>query len=221
MPAEKILDYKLFYRRNLPHYQPEHAIIFITYRLNVPLPDELKQLINRKHKDFFKRTPKSKEDLKRKRLDFEKIKFDIIDNYLGLCKAGPQWLADARIANIVIDSLFLMNGDRYILFCFCIMPNHVHTLFKPLPKNSEQFYSLAEIMKSHKGVTSNQANKILNRSGTFWHDESYDHVVRDEKEFYRIAWYIAHNPVRANLVKNYNDWHYTWIEENLRGYLGL
>ncbi len=150
MSSEKILDYKLFYQRKLPHYQPEHAIIFITYRLNVPLPDELKQLISQKHRDFFKRAPTSKDALKQKRLDFEKIKFDMIDNYLGLCKDGPQWLADDRIARIIIDSLFLMNGERYILFCFCIMPNHVHTLFKPLQKNREKFYSLAEIMKSHK-----------------------------------------------------------------------
>jgi hypothetical protein len=35
---------------------------------------------------------------------------------------------------------------------------------------------------------------------SFWQDESYDHLVRDESEFQRIVEYIEMNPVNAGLV---------------------
>ena len=34
----------------------------------------------------------------------------------------------------------------------------------------------------------------------FWQDESYDRLVRDEKEFERIVHYIEWNPVTAGLA---------------------
>jgi putative DNA methylase len=56
-------------------------------------------------------------------------------------------------------------------------------------------------MKSLKGFTARQANRMLARTGTpFWQKESYDHWVRDEAEWHRIARYIENNPVKAGLV---------------------
>jgi len=35
-------------------------------------------------------------------------------------------------------------------------------------------------------------------------------VVRDEKELNRIIWYTINNPVKAGLVKNAEDWKWTY-----------
>src|SRR5437762_1430790 len=52
-----------------------------------------------------------------------------------------------------------------------------------------------------KGFTARQANLILNRTGEpFWQAESYDHWVRNEPEYFRIAASIENNPVKAGLV---------------------
>ena len=67
---------------------------------------------------------------------------------------------------------------------------------------------LSQIMHSLKSYTANEANKVLNRSGSFWQRESYDHWVRDDMELARIAEYIANNAVSANLAKNAWDWPY-------------
>lgn len=61
---------------------------------------------------------------------------------------------------------------------------------------------LSKIMHSLKSYTANEANRFLGRTGPFWQRESYDHLVRDDRELVRIAEYIAHNPVKAKLVKN-------------------
>jgi len=43
---------------------------------------------------------------------------------------------------------------------------------------------------------------------SFWQEESYDHLVRHEREFEKIRSYIEENPVRAGLVAEANE--YRW-----------
>src|ERR1035438_3449660 len=63
--------------------------------------------------------------------------------------------------------------------------------------------------QSLKGATAREANRVLGRTGeTFWQAESYDHWVRDEKEWQRIEAYIENNPVKAGLVSRAED--YRW-----------
>jgi REP element-mobilizing transposase RayT len=58
-----------------------------------------------------------------------------------------------------------------------------------------------------KNTSARKANLILGRTGMpFWQDESYDHWVRDAKEFDRIARYIEWNPVKAGLVEQVELW---------------
>ena len=216
------LDYKYFYKRNLPHFQPEEGIFFITFRLNIELPDNLKQTLISKHKDFEEKIKKYSElEKSEMKLKFDKRQFDLIDNFLGLTKNGPFWLKDENIAKIVKDSLFFLHKEKYFLYSFCIMPNHVHILIKPLQNVKKGYFSFAEIMKSHKGITANKANKYLNRKGQFWHHENYDHWVRDDKEFHNIIWYIINNPVKAKLVKDFQDWKFTWVEESIQKEMGI
>jgi REP element-mobilizing transposase RayT len=57
----------------------------------------------------------------------------------------------------------------------------IHVLL--LPKVSP-----SRLLQSLKGATARQANLLLGRTGeTFWQAESYDHWVRDESEWDRIA----------------------------------
>ena len=76
------------------------------------------------------------------------------------------------------------------------MANHVHVLLLPkIPPN--------KLLKSLKGYTAREANKLLGRTGTpFWQKESYDHWVRNQSEWERIKFYIENNPVKAGLVRS-------------------
>ena len=57
-----------------------------------------------------------------------------------------------------------------------------------------------------KGASSRAANLILRRKGHFWQDESFDHWVRNSKEFEKIRVYIENNPVSAGLVTAPQEW---------------
>ena len=82
------------------------------------------------------------------------------------------------------------------------MPNHVHLLLTPVAP-------LPKITKSLKGITAKRANIMLALTGrSFWQEESYDHLVRNESEFEKIRSYIEENPVRAGLLAEANR--YRW-----------
>jgi len=108
-----------------------------------------------------------------------------------------MFLRQDAVASLVANSLHRgAELGHYDLGSFVIMANHVHALL--LPK-----VPASQLMKSLKGFTAREANKVLARTGTpFWQKESYDHWVRDEVEWHRIACYIENNPVKAGIVSS-------------------
>jgi REP element-mobilizing transposase RayT len=201
------LAYKYFYRRNLPHIQPEGAILFITYRLAFNFSHEIKMKMLQKVNEINK---KSKTNVKVK----DKLYFKYYDEVLTKINNYPDWLNNQEVAKIIIDNLLYHHKDRYELICVLIMPNHVHTILRPLHQKNGIYFSLQSIMKYHKSYTAIKVNRVLKRKGQFWHHESYDHFIRDEGEFYRIIEYILNNPVKAGLIRDYRDWPYKWLNKN-------
>jgi hypothetical protein len=102
----------------------------------------------------------------------------------------------APIAALVVDAIAFGQDPlgHYEVGAFVVMPNHVHLLvIPPIP--------VAELTRRLKGFTARQANRMLGRTGeAFWQPESYDHWVRSEQEWGRIAKYIESNPVLAGLA---------------------
>ncbi len=169
------------YRRNLPHFQPEHHTFFLTWTLYGSLPRGTVTLAC---------VPSAGRQ------------FVLVDRILDAASSGPLWLKDPRIAQEVVMAIHrgADNPGQYELHAYVVMANHVHLLFTPA-------IPLPRITQGLKGVTARAANQILHRTGKpFWLDESYDHWVRSSKEFNRIAAYIENNPVSAGLVSRAEDW---------------
>jgi hypothetical protein len=60
-------------------------------------------------------------------------------------------------------------------------------------------HDLPEILHSWKSFSAKEANKALSRSGVFWQEESYDHLIRDEDDFRHALTYVLDNPEKAGL----------------------
>jgi putative transposase len=210
------LDYRPFYSRHLPHYQPPGAMLFLTARLAGSLPREtiLRLLGEAEQSDLLlARITDSRERAERAYLEQRRL-FGEWDAELHGTKHGPFWLRDARIAELVAESLRYRDGQVYRLAAFCIMPNHLHLVIVPLPKEDGVFHSLSAIMHSLKRYTARQANLLLGREGAFWQQESYDHVVRDEAEARRIIEYVLNNPVKAGLAQSWEDWPWNYVAQD-------
>jgi putative transposase len=206
------LSYKLFYERNLPHYQPPGATLFITSRLVDSLPahviQQLREEAERREAALAK--IENPEERAAAKYDEQRRYFGRFDHQLDISLSGPFWLSNPEIAGIVKESLHYRNGKVFTLDAYSIMSNHFHLVFKPLPKSEGKYHSISEIMHSLKLRVALEANKILGREGQFWQHESYDHVVRDEAEWRRIIQYVVNNPVKAGLVKEWQDWPWTY-----------
>lgn len=213
MPSKKgNLAYRARYRRRLPHIQPPGAEFFVTFRLAGSLPYELLEDLRQRARRERLEIAKIEEDDERKlKLDEQRRReFGQWDDALDQMLGGPQWLGEQAVADIVVESLQHFAGVRYELDAFCIMPNHVHLLVRPLEEKNGEFYSLAGIVHSIKSYTANAANRILERRGRFWQREFYDRIVCDEREWERIVQYVLNNPVKAGLVREQEDWRWSF-----------
>ncbi len=212
----------IFYR-HLPHYHPPNATFFITFRLAGSLPVEVvKQLREAKESELRRLAEQyQEEELQQERYKLSKRMFARYDDCLDQGR-GPRWLAQQPIVDVVKHELHHLHPEFYHLHAYCLMPTHGHLMIDlqdipqpPPPKSGQHYTALSHAMKLFKGRTGYACRKLLGGTGAFWQDESYDHVVRDEKEFARITAYILNNPVKAGLVKHWQDWPHTFISENL------
>ena len=99
------------------------------------------------------------------------------------------------------------------------MPNHVHIILKPYEDEQKanktgksEKYVLTKVVGNIKSFTANKANEELKRKGNFWHHESYDHVIRDEKELRAFTEYILNNPVKAGLCNSTEEWRWNYYD---------
>jgi REP element-mobilizing transposase RayT len=107
------------------------------------------------------------------------------------------------VAELVEGALFHFNEQRYRLYAWVIMPNHVHVLFLPL-----NGCSMSKIVGSWKSFTSKKANQLFGRRGKFWKEDYYDRFIRDADHFHDIVTYIELNPVKAGLCGRPEDWRF-------------
>lgn len=202
------LHFREYYRRRLPHIQIAGSTYFVTFRLKDSLPkDVLEKLAEETAR--IKELPKDETDLGYRR------RFRKFDDYLDRVLCEETFLKNEQVADLVAESIHYRDGKVYDLVAFCIMPNHVHLVFMPLEKAEGVFYSLTEILQSLKRHTARQSNLILGRSGAFWQDESYDHIVRDQAELERIIKYVLNNPAKAALVDDWSKWKWFYCKYDL------
>lgn len=213
-----------FFQRHLPHYHLPNAAYFITIRLAGSLPFEVVARLQEEYEEEQRRLVQrfSENALHEARYQAQKRHFARIDGLLDQALHGPRWLAQPECANIVMQTIHALAPEQYHLYAFCLMSNHAHLLIdqqgvpEPPPRRDGKPYTaLSRAMRLLKGQSGALCNQALGRRGAFWQHESYDHVVRDEREFERILAYIVNNPVKAGLVTDWQDWPYTYINPDL------
>ncbi len=194
----------LVHKRNrgyLPHWEKELATYFVTFRLSDSLPESVLREIS-KHKEMIKAARISGRDLLSIESDIEhRLSTKRIESFLDSGR-GRCELVQPRIADVVLRSLQHWDGTRYDLLAWCVMPNHVHIVFRAFCGER-----LDAIVKSWKSFSARRVNSLLARTGAFWQREYYDHLIRDEDELEKAIEYTLMNPLRAGL----KNW--PWVGE--------
>jgi REP element-mobilizing transposase RayT len=189
-------------RGRLPHWEKESATYFITFRLADSLPKSVLDQIESEREAIVKTANQLNRPLSPdERAKLKTLSSPTIEKYLDT-GAGACHLKNHAIAQVIANALRHFDDQRYRLFAWCIMPNHVHVVVRILPG-----HTLADVIHSWKSFTAKRANTILGLEGAFWQREYYDHLVRNESELHRAIRYVAENPEKAKL----KNWRRVWV----------
>ena len=129
---------------------------------------------------------------------------------------GTSILKTPDCATIIQKKLIEGHPSLYSLIGWCIMPNHVHVLIRMMGGQS-----LPDIVRSWKGSSAIEINRILDQKGPLWQREYYDRYVRDLDHLYSCIAYIRNNPVKAGLCDRPEDWPFSSAGNNWNEALAL
>ena len=157
--------------------------------------------------------------------DKKKILGKIITNAVG----NDALVVPSKIGQIIIEcwnNIQELNKNIYINE-FIVMPNHIHGIIeirnqKETNSNVEKKYgfeveerrgrrSLQSVIKDFKSVTTRRYNEIVNEKNKnmLWQKSYYEHVIRNEKEYYEIVKYIKNNPLKWIFNNENNKMNFT------------
>ena len=122
----------------------------------------------------------------------------------------------------LIDILnFYKSKDRFKMYAYVIMPSHVHLLVKL--SNSDNISDLIRDIKkyfSYKAknllatITGFELEKFYNNGKYQFWERGFDEVTIQSERIFKIKLqYIINNPVKAELVKNAEDYPYLYVRE--------
>ena len=174
-------------RGYIPHYDAAGQTQHVTFRLADSLPED----VLAKWEEDLRILPEG---------EAKRQKYALVEQYLD-AGHGQCYLGIPQIAEIVQKAVLHFAGERYDLHAWCVMPNHVHTLFTPGPN-----WEWSKILHSWKSFTANQCNQWLGLSGQFWQRDPFDRYIRDQNHFDKTLRYIENNPVNAGLCSQAEDW---------------
>ncbi|MEI7908513.1 MAG: dihydropteroate synthase, partial [Verrucomicrobiota bacterium] len=176
-------------KRTLPHWTQDQATYAVTFRLLDSIPQSVIQTYLTEKKQWqdlvqlavAKGDEALADDARQRHAECyeETIEKSLEQGH------GPALLQEPQIAEMISSTLKHFDGDRYDLLTWCVMPNHVHALIRPLGG-----HSVSSILQSWKGFSAKEGNRILGRTGGFWQHESYDHLIRGMDDFCNQRAYI-------------------------------
>jgi len=211
-----IMEKKESYRQHLPHFQQAGQAYFVTWCLKDAVPPKalenysihLKQLHSQI--DFLKNNKAEEKAIRELRIEFSKVRkkyMKAFDDLLHLQTKFTINLSKEENTRIVLEALCFWDKKRIENYAICVMPNHVHWVFRTFEKDEEgKPVYLQDILQSVKRFSANQLNNSEHTKGTVWQRESYDTTIRDDLHLYNAINYTLDNPVVAGLVRNWWEW---------------
>lgn len=110
---------------------------------------------------------------------------------------------------MVVKWLFELENkyDNIYIDKYTVMPNHIHFIL--FIQGDHTWSPLPQMIDWYKTMTTNDYIKGV-KSGLFssfdkrlWQRSYFEHVIRDEREYFDIATYISNNPLKWELDKYY------------------
>lgn len=168
-----------FHGSDLPHWQQDEALQFVTFRLGDSLPTSQLRLWQSERNTWLAKYPEpwSAETQR----EYDKLFSVRFEKWLD-AGHGSCLLAEPTHRCVLVAVLDYDQPARVEFISWVIMPNHVHLLFRPK-------YPLPELIKAWKGISARRIGK-----GPIWQRNYRDTLIRDASHLGRVVRYIRRNP---------------------------
>ncbi len=137
---------------------------------------------------------------------------------VGVVRAQPSIIlnGNGKVVESIIESL--PKHHQVDLGPYQIMPNHVHLILflnnnrEGIARNAPTEFghiksgSLPCIIRSFKSASTKEIrNSMENSIFDVWQRNYYEHIIRNQKDFDKICWYITNNPLLWDSDRNNPD----------------
>lgn len=165
---------------------------------------------------------KPKHNRKNIRLECFNYKGSAYVYFITICTHDKQhYFSNVKVAKIIKDEIEFRMINEIKLFCYCIMPDHLHMLLSLTENYAKKGAgksigkgTLQNWVSAFKRYTSRIANQLFEIK-PLWQKNFYDHIVRKEESFLKIAEYIVNNPVRKGMVSEWEEYPHSRIIDPL------
>ena len=171
---------------NLPHWNQPGVPIFVTWRLHDSLPKLVVEKWRRDRDAWLKEQSEPWDDQTKQ--EYQRRFVLKLERFLDDCH-GSCVLEQAKLREIVVDSLHFYDGRGIDLDCYVVMPNHVHCVFA-----LREGKKLEKVMQSIKGFSAREVNKRMARKGALWQSDYWDRLIRSESHLRWVRRYVTGNP---------------------------
>lgn len=207
-PRKKDESSQIRHSKHLPHLTPKGGIFAVNFRLADSVPQAVAEQWRSERDAIVERAKSQQRDLTPDEEDLLRYYFserieELLDKAEGECL-----MKQPEMAALIETSLKHFDGERYDLIAWCVMPNHVHVVFRPLGG-----HTVSAITHSWKSFTSHAINQQLGRDGSVWQEESYDRKIRNAEELHAQALYAFENAIRAGM----SDWQWCGLNQEALG----
>jgi len=141
--------------------------------------------------------------------------FTVCARHQGMPFTNPD------LAGAIVECLLWRKKHHgWMMFCYCLMPDHLHFILKLSPHEAvpvnagtrgQVLTGVLDQIAGFKSFTTTQIWWKQGRAGRLWQKSSYDRVIRHNDSIRHAASYVLDNPVRKDLVKQWQDYHYSRI----------
>jgi len=141
--------------------------------------------------------------------------------FVTICTAEKKpYFSKPNMCRVIIDELeYRLSKKEIRLYCYCIMPDHLHILLS-LEQNyaskngafgERTLQNWVSTFKRYTGRMAKQAHYVW----PLWQKNFYDHVVRKDESLVGICSYILNNPVRKGMAPTWERYPYSRMISDL------
>jgi putative transposase len=134
--------------------------------------------------------------------------------FLTLCtKSKQEVFLDAKIRQITLHAVRqISNWSKVRLDAFCIMPDHLHFL---LVIENDHDYNISGFVRNFKSKTYHELKRSHGFTESLWQRNFYDHIIRNESDYWEKFWYIVRNPIKGGLTEEEFDLEFVYVKQSI------